>query len=67
MYIAQKVAAEKAKHPERFCPEPRCLYKTGGYHCPRHQVRVTCNDCHKQWWENQCNDLQCPGCGGNVR
>lgn len=32
-----KVGQEKAAHPERFCPEPRCLWKTGGSRCPRHR------------------------------
>lgn len=45
--IQAKVAIDKAKHPERYCPEPRCLWKTaklnhetqlheGGGRCPRH-------------------------------
>jgi hypothetical protein len=43
-----KVAIEKSGHPERFCPAPRCLWRTaklnhatqtysGGGHCPRHK------------------------------
>ena len=47
MTIQAKVALEKQSHPERFCPFPRCLWRTaklnhrtgdrerGGY-CPRH-------------------------------
>jgi hypothetical protein len=42
-----KVADDKRKHPERFCPVPRCLWRTakldhatqsysGGGYCPRH-------------------------------
>lgn len=42
-----KVALDKEKHPERYCPEPRCLWKTaklnhttqqyeGGGPCPQH-------------------------------
>ena len=34
--VAAKVAANKQKHPERFCPVPRCLWRTGGGRCPRH-------------------------------
>lgn len=45
--IRTKVALDKAKHPERYCPEPGCLWKTsklnhetqqreGGGRCPRH-------------------------------
>lgn len=36
--VAAKVAAEKTKHPERFCPEKRCLWRTGGGYCPRHSA-----------------------------
>lgn len=48
MNINAKVAEDKRKHPERFCPTPRCLWRTakldhatqtysdGGY-CPRHR------------------------------
>jgi hypothetical protein len=43
-----KVAIEKSEHPERFCPERRCLWRTaklnhakgqreGGGYCPRHK------------------------------
>jgi hypothetical protein len=46
-----KVAMEKEKHPERFCPKPGCLWKTGkldhatqtfslGGYCPRHGGRL---------------------------
>lgn len=47
MSINGKVAQDKARHPERFCPHPRCLWRTakldqltqkvtGGGYCPRH-------------------------------
>lgn len=47
MHIQAKVALDKQKHPERFCPVYRCLWKTaklnhatqqheGGGYCPRH-------------------------------
>jgi hypothetical protein len=34
--VAAKVAANKEKHPERYCPAPQCLWRTGGGYCPRH-------------------------------
>ncbi len=47
MNMQAKVAIDKEKHPERFCPVKRCLWKTarldhatqtysGGGYCPRH-------------------------------
>jgi hypothetical protein len=41
MSTAAKVAATKVKHPERFCPVPRCLWHTGdGSRCPRHPSKI---------------------------
>jgi hypothetical protein len=53
MNIQAKVAIDKQKHPERFCPVHRCLWRTAvcdpmtrqmkpaencvGGHCPRHR------------------------------
>jgi hypothetical protein len=48
MSTAAKVAIEKRSTPERFCPFPRCLWRTmrlnrttgqheGGGFCPRHR------------------------------
>jgi hypothetical protein len=34
--VQVKVALDKAKHPEKFCPKPKCLWRTGGGYCPRH-------------------------------
>jgi hypothetical protein len=34
--VAAKVAANKEKHPERYCRAPKCLWRTGGGYCPRH-------------------------------
>ena len=31
-----KVALHKAANPELYCPDRRCLWKTGGSACPRH-------------------------------
>ncbi len=37
MNIQAKVALDKERHPERYCPVRRCLWRTGdGSHCPRH-------------------------------
>jgi hypothetical protein len=49
MNIQAKIAMDKEKHPERYCPVKRCLWKTtklnhetgvheGGGRCPRHQL-----------------------------
>jgi len=35
--VAAKVAANKARHPELYCPNAKCLWRTGGGYCPRHQ------------------------------
>jgi hypothetical protein len=32
-----RVAQNKQKRPEIYCPAPRCLWRTGGGYCPRHQ------------------------------
>ena len=55
MNIQAKVAIDKQKYPERFCPAPRCLWKTaklnhetqlheGGGHCPRHGSAQSVSD-----------------------
>jgi hypothetical protein len=31
------VAQNKAKYPDKYCPAPRCLWRTGGGYCPRHR------------------------------
>jgi hypothetical protein len=31
------VAKAKAEHPELYCPHRRCLWRTDGGYCPRHQ------------------------------
>lgn len=40
MKTAAKVRKEKAAHPERFCPSPRCLWRRltrdGVKPCPKH-------------------------------
>lgn len=51
MNTQARVALDKLKHPERYCPSPRCLWKTaklnhstqvheGGGHCPRHATSI---------------------------
>jgi hypothetical protein len=50
MSIQTKVGMDKQKHPERFCPVPRCLWRMAkldhatqtfswpnGRYCPRHK------------------------------
>ena len=38
--LQAQVAKDKLEHPERYCPEPRCLWRTGdGDYCPRHEDR----------------------------
>jgi hypothetical protein len=34
---AAKVAERKAKNPDLYCPQVRCLWATGGPLCPRHK------------------------------
>lgn len=39
MGIQAKVAQDKEREPEKFCPVRRCLWRTGdGSRCPRHAV-----------------------------
>jgi hypothetical protein len=40
MSTAAKVALQKEKRPEMYCPVPRCLWRTGGGFCPRHRPEV---------------------------
>ncbi len=35
-----KVAQRKAQHPEEFCPASKCLWRTGGGYCPRHEKKA---------------------------
>jgi len=35
--VAAKVAQNKEKHPELYCPERKCLWRTDGGYCPRHR------------------------------
>ena len=34
---AKKVREAKERHPELYCPEKDCLWRTGGGYCPRHR------------------------------
>ena len=38
MNIQAQVALDKERHPERYCPARRCLWRTGGERCPRHST-----------------------------
>jgi len=31
-----RTALDKERHPERYCPVARCLWRSYGAHCPRH-------------------------------
>jgi len=62
MNIQAKVAIDKQKHPERFCPVRRCLWRTAvcdpmtrqmkpaencvGGYCPRHRSVQSVSDAH---------------------
>jgi hypothetical protein len=37
--VAAKVAENKEKHPELYCPNKKCLWCTDGGYCPRHRPR----------------------------
>ncbi len=37
MNTQARVALAKEKHPERYCPQPKCLWMTRGGYCPRHK------------------------------
>lgn len=46
MRVAAKVRLEKEKHPERFCSNKNCLWRTAtpsGTPCPKHSLR--CEGC----------------------
>ena len=34
--VAAKVASNKEKRPELYCPAKKCLWRTGCGYCPRH-------------------------------
>ena len=40
MSTAAKVALQKEKRPEMYCPANKCLWRTGGGYCPRHRPKV---------------------------
>ena len=45
--INGKVGRDKEKHPEKFCPTRRCLWRTGdGSYCPRHRRDTLVADDH---------------------
>lgn len=45
--VAKSVSNNKAKHPELYCPEPRCLWRTGGGRCPRHRLAESKSIAHE--------------------
>lgn len=66
MSTASKVAQAKLDHPEDFCPHPRCLWRTSGGFCPRHEPQVRCRNCHRVCPVSNANNYNCPFCGGAV-
>ena len=39
--VARSVREAKEKYPERYCPTPGCLWRTGdGSYCPRHYKQM---------------------------
>jgi hypothetical protein len=44
MSTASKVALDKQRNPTKYCPEPRCLWRTGtGQRCSRHWQKEETN------------------------
>lgn len=41
--VAKSVRLQKEKHPDLYCSDSRCLYRTGGGDCPKH-FRVQLQD-----------------------
>ena len=38
---AQKARKNKEAHPEFYCPDKKCLWRTGdGSRCPRHRITM---------------------------
>lgn len=35
--VAASVRRNKEAHPERYCPIPNCLWRSGGKCCPKHK------------------------------
>jgi len=52
MNVQAKVALDKQKRPERFCPHQRCLWRTNGGYCPRH--KSPCRTTAMEWIRNGC-------------
>jgi hypothetical protein len=58
--IAAKVAADKEKHPEKYCKNKKCLYKTDDEYCPKHTTTKNStlkesykyNEKYKQGWKD---------------
>lgn len=73
MNTAARVALDKQKHPERFCKEPRCLWRVvkldhatqtfsprpdcPNGRCPRHQTAGTTYDYSKRVQELEAEGL----------
>lgn len=37
--VAASVAANKAKHPDKYCASPKCLWRLTSGPCPKHPVK----------------------------
>ena len=60
MSTASKVAANKEGHPEQYCPVSRCLWRTGGARCPRHQVGTVTRHDPAAGWPSDPNEPLAP-------
>ncbi len=65
--VVARAAKTKEAHPERYCPAPKCLWRTGdGSPCPRHIKAFVhlCPSCGKRvaadQWDAQ--ETLCKGC-----
>ncbi len=52
MSTAAKVVQHKEKHPERYCPTTRCLWRTNGGYCPRHARHAPPKSSALEWIRN---------------
>ena len=57
--IARK---NKELHPERYCANPRCLWRTGGPNgspCPKHRAPQPCEVCGRPDNTHRCRSAEC--------
>ncbi len=59
MSVQSVVAKAKERYPEQYCPEPRCLWHTGGGPCPRHAPADVSEreredaEALEYWWQHE--------------